>query len=72
MGLFKRFGTIVSNHEALVERIDNNTEEALYDIEGAKQQLVEIYEDTSSNRTLMLKVFFILLIFIVFYILFIL
>jgi len=72
MGLFKRFGTIVSNHEALVERIDNNAEEALYDIEGAKQELTQVYEDTSNNRTLMLKIFFILLIFIVFYILFIL
>ena len=72
LSLFKRFGTIVSNHEALVERIDNNAEEALYDIEGAKQELREVYEDTSSNRALMLKIFFILVVFCTFYILFIL
>ena len=72
LSLFKRFGTIVSNHEALVERIDNNAEEALYDIEGAKQELREVYEDTSNNRKLMLKIFFILVVFCTFYILFIL
>ena len=72
LSLFKRFGTIVSNHEALVERIDNNAEEALYDIEGAKQELREVYEDTSNNRALMLKIFFILVVFCTFYILFIL
>ena len=67
--LFKRFGTIVSNHEALVVRIDSHAEEALYDIEGAKTELRELYEDTSSNRKLMLKIFFILMVFITFYIL---
>ena len=72
LSLFKRFGTIGSKHEALVERIDNNAEEALYDIEGAKQELREVYEDTSNNRTLMLKIFFILVVFCTFYILFIL
>ena len=72
LNLFKRFGTIVQNHEALVQRIDQNAEEALYDVEAAKEQLREVYEDTSNNRKLMLKIFFILIIFVTFYILFIL
>jgi len=37
LNLFKRFGTIVQNHEALVQRIDQNAEEALYDVENAKE-----------------------------------
>ena len=72
LNLFKRFGTIVQNHEALVQRIDQNAEEALYDVEAAKEQLREVYEDTSNNRKLMLKIFFSLIIFVTFYILFIL
>ena len=72
LNLFKRFGTIVQNHEALVQRIDQNAEEALYDVEAAKEQLREVYEDTSNNRKLMLKIFFILIIFVTFYILLIL
>ena len=68
-GLFKKFGTIVQQHETLVERIDHNAEQALYDIEGAKKELREVYEDTSNNRKLMLKIFFILMVFCTFYIL---
>ena len=70
--LFKKFGTIVAQHEKLVERIDENTEQALYDIEGAKKEIREIYENTSNNRTLIMKIFFILLVFCTFYILFVL
>ena len=62
----------MANHEALVVRIDKNAEEALYDIEGAKKELRELYENTSSNRSLMLKIFFLLLVFVTFYILFVL
>ena len=55
-----------------MQRIDQNAEEALYDVEAANKQLTEVYEDTSSNRKLMLKIFFILIVFCTFYILFIL
>ena len=55
-----------------MQRIDQNAEEALYDVEAAKEQLREVYEDTSNNRKLMLKIFFILIVFVTFYILFIL
>ena len=53
---------------------EGNLTVSIYDFvdmmpEGAKKELKIVYEDTSSNRSLMLKVFFILLIFIVFYIL---
>lgn len=70
--IFKKFGTIVAQHEVLVERIDRNAEDALYDIEGAKKELREVYENTSTNRKLMLKIFFILICFCTFYILFVL
>ena len=56
----------------LVERIDTNTADALHDVEAAKKELTEVYESVSSNRKLMLKIFFILLIFCTFYILFVL
>jgi syntaxin 5 len=56
----------------LVERIDNNTTEALNDIEAANKELRDVYEHVSSNRRLMMKIFFILLIFSTLYIIFIL
>ena len=70
--LFQKFGTIVAQHEKLVERIDENAESALHDIEGAKKEIGEIYDNTSNNRTLILKIFFILLVFCTFYIIFVL
>ena len=56
----------------LVEQIDHNAEEALHDMEGARNHLTEVYDNVSSNRRLMLKIFFILLVFCTFYILFVL
>lgn len=70
--MFKRFANIVQEHSILVERIDTNTENALYDLEGAKKELREVYEDTSNTRKLMMKIFFILILFCTFYILFVL
>jgi hypothetical protein len=55
-----------------VERIDQNATEALTDIELAKKELTEVYENVSSTRRLMLKIFFVLLVFSALYILFIL
>jgi hypothetical protein len=37
--LFKKFGTIVAQHELLVERIDEHAEQSLDDIEGAKKEI---------------------------------
>ena len=56
----------------MVSRIDQNAESALDDIEGAKKELRQVYENTSGNRPLMLKIFFMLLVFVTFYIIFIL
>ncbi|CDW90906.1 qa-syp3 sed5p syntaxin 5-type [Stylonychia lemnae] len=70
--LFKRFANIVQEQQVLVDRIDQNTEQALYDLEGARKELRDVYEDTKSTRKLILKIFFILMLFSTFYILFVL
>lgn len=71
-GMFKKFGKILIEQEVLVERIDKNTEQSLYDLERAKDELSAAYENVSGSRQIMLKIFFILLCFTTFYILFIL
>jgi t-SNARE complex subunit (syntaxin) len=53
----------------LVERIDQNTEDAYHDLEGAKKEIKEISESVNDTRKLMLKIFFILILFCTFYIL---
>lgn len=67
--LFKKFGTIVAQHQTLVERIDQTAEQSLYDIEGAKKELRTVQEDVNSNRAFILKFFFLLLLISTFYVL---
>ncbi len=71
-GLFKRFGTIVTEHQTLVERIDKNTEQAHEDLEDAKNELIDHHNNVSDTRKLMLKIFFILIVFVTFWIIFVL
>ena len=46
--------------------------DALVDIEDAKKELTEVYVHVSSTRKLMMKIFFVLLLFSTLYILFVL
>lgn len=62
----------MAQHETLVGRIDRHADDALDDIEGARRELRQVYDYQSGNRALILKVFFILLVFVTFYIIFIL
>jgi syntaxin 5 len=70
--MFKRFGTIVTQHQELVERIDTKTADALDDLEGAKNELIDTHNNVSDTRKLMLKIFLILMIFVTFWIVFVL
>jgi len=56
----------------MVNRIDRDTEAAVFNAEKAKEVLRDTYEDVSSTRKLMLKIFFILMVFTTFYIIFVL
>jgi len=67
-GMFKQFGALVNEHQVMVDRIDKNTADALDDIEAAQDELRQTHENVADNRKLMLKIFFILMIFVTFYI----
>ena len=56
----------------LVNKINTNTEDAAADLEAANQELTALHETVSYKRQLMLKIFFILMIFVTFYIIFVL
>jgi syntaxin 5 len=61
----------VAQQGEMTERIDANVEETLGNVDNAKQQLLKYLNNISNNRWLMLKVFFVLLIFLVVFIVFI-
>ena len=56
----------------MAERLDVQTQDTLLDLEGAVKELGETHERVSSTRGLMMKVFFVLLVFCTLYILFVL
>ena len=70
--LFKRLATMISEQQELVERIDDDVENAVSESNRAHDLLLKTYESVSSNRGLYMKLGAILLAFIIFFILFIL
>lgn len=70
-GIFTKMSTIVHMHEGMIERIDSEVEGTETNIKQGKKEIKKMYQDVSSNRKLILKVFAILIIFSIIYVLFI-
>lgn len=68
--LFQRLGTMISQQQELVERIDEDIESAISNTEKAQSVLQRMYDSASSNRNMYVKLFFIIAIFVLFFILF--
>lgn len=52
-------------------RIDENMDESLVNVEGAQGQLLKYYNSISSNRWLILKIFMVLITFLLIFVVFI-
>ena len=52
-------------------RIDENVEDALANVDAGQAQLLKYLNTISSNRWLIMKVFFVLMVFLVFFLVFI-
>ena len=52
-------------------RIDENVDDALANVDSAQTQLLKYLNSISSNRWLIMKVFFVLMIFLVIFVVFI-
>lgn len=52
-------------------RIDENMEDTLANVEGAQGQLVRYLNSISSNRWLMIKIFFVLMAFLMIFLFFV-
>ena len=68
--IFQSLSVMVKEQEEVVLRIDSNTEEASMNVEAAHSELVKYLKNISSNRWLMFKVFGIVLIFFVIFVVF--
>jgi syntaxin 5 len=55
----------------MYDRIDDNMVEAVENVEGAQGQLLKYLNSISSNRWLMMKIFFVLMVFLMIFIFFV-
>lgn len=70
--LFKRLSSMLAEQAELVERIDDDVENAVSETQRGKDALMKAYEAVSSNRGMYMKIGAILAAFILFFVLFVL
>lgn len=68
--MFQKMAVMVSAQEEMIHRIDHDIDDTLQNVEQGQSQLLSYFQNISSNRALILKVFMILILFVVFFIVF--
>lgn len=68
--MFTQLATMVKEQEELVHRIDANVDDAEMNVEAAHHELLKYFKSVSSNRMLMIKVFGIMIVFFVIFVVF--
>jgi len=68
--VFQQLAHLVSEQGDLIQRIEDNVDNTAIHVEGAQSQLLTYLASVSSNRWLILKLFFVLIVFVVIFIVF--
>eukprot|EP00281_Chroomonas_sp_CCMP1168_P027548 CAMPEP_0206240890 /NCGR_PEP_ID=MMETSP0047_2-20121206/16194_1 /ASSEMBLY_ACC=CAM_ASM_000192 /TAXON_ID=195065 /ORGANISM="Chroomonas mesostigmatica_cf, Strain CCMP1168" /LENGTH=298 /DNA_ID=CAMNT_0053665731 /DNA_START=15 /DNA_END=911 /DNA_ORIENTATION=- len=69
-GVFQKLGEMVSLQQEQIERIDANMDETMHHVDQGHNQLIKYYHTMTGNRALMVKIFLVLMISMVFFIIF--
>ncbi|XP_010249862.1 PREDICTED: syntaxin-32-like [Nelumbo nucifera] len=69
--IFTQLATMVSQQGELAIRIDENMDDTLANVEGAQGALLKYLNSISSNRWLMIKIFFVLIVFLMIFLFFV-
>lgn len=68
--IFKQLAEMVQEQEETVMRIDSNVSETSLNVEAAHTELLKYFKNVTSNRWLMIKIFMVVLVFFVIFIIF--
>jgi syntaxin 5 len=68
--IFQQLAHMVKEQEEMVQRIDSNVDSAHINIEAAHTELVKYFQRVTSNRWLMIKIFGVLIVFFIIFIIF--
>ncbi|EDV29841.1 uncharacterized protein TRIADDRAFT_19936 [Trichoplax adhaerens] len=69
-GIFQQLATMVKEQEEQVLRIDANVEDTQANVEAAHSEILKYFQSISSNRWLMIKIFGVLMIFFIIFVVF--
>jgi syntaxin 5 len=68
--IFRQLAEMVQEQEEQVVRIDDNVDEALTNVEAAHTELLKYFKGITSNRWLMVKIFIVVIIFFIIFVVF--
>lgn len=68
--MFQKMAVMVTAQEEMIQRIDHDVDDTLSNVNSAQDDLLKYFHHISSNRGLILKVFLILIFFVVFFVVF--
>lgn len=68
--MFQKMAVLVTQQEEMIQRIDHDVDDTLTNVETGRDQLLQYFHYISSNRGLIIKVFLILIFFVVFFVVF--
>mmetsp|Transcript_52494 Transcript_52494/g.122832 ORF Transcript_52494/g.122832 Transcript_52494/m.122832 type:complete len:290 (+) Transcript_52494:89-958(+) len=68
--MFQKMAVMVTSQQEMIQRIDQDVDDTLSNVESGQEHLLKYFHHISSNRWLIMKVFAILIFFVVFFIIF--
>ncbi|XP_059566365.1 syntaxin-5 [Myotis daubentonii] len=68
--IFQQLAHMVKEQEETIQRIDENVMGAQLDVEGAHSEILKYFQSVTSNRWLMVKIFLILIVFFIIFVVF--
>ena len=68
-GIFGQLAQMVSEQSEMIQRIDHDTDDVVTNVEGGQRELLKYWGRVSSNRWLMVKMFGVLMIFFLLWVL---
>jgi len=68
--IFSQLATMVKEQDEMIGRIDHNVEDSLMNVNAAHGEILKYFQSVSSNRWLMIKVFGVLIVFFIVFVLF--
>lgn len=69
-GIFSQLAHMVKEQEEMVQRIDNNVEDTLLNVELGHNEILKYFQSVTSNRWLMIKIFAVLIFFFLLFVVF--